>query len=295
MRSLHRITFTLEPRPPFTPTHPKPKHKCRTLLPALSQPAQTAGSRLSRHVSKRRDKLLLGMSTVAEVEDDVKAAFALTRASRAALKVSAEEVRDRDTHTLSGSRQLQAVAVPNPGCNPRASATTTHPGQGSQGRTTRCAVVSPSVDMQTLGIRRGVLSKHGCGKGGAWRWGRDERNCLLLHVSCTTCQQRRRSWGHLFPGSARITGLRCSKLAVSLVPAKLCEGRWPLSVSSPVLTCHRCRAQPLELKSVTTLASKMQKQGSPFMLDRSAQPSGWVWVGMLACVRAQPWFVTPGS
>ncbi|MEW5316011.1 MAG: hypothetical protein WDW38_007404 [Sanguina aurantia] len=58
----------------------------------LTAGVETAGSRLSRHVSKRRDKLLLGMSTVAEVEDDVKAAFALTRASRAALKVSAEEV-----------------------------------------------------------------------------------------------------------------------------------------------------------------------------------------------------------
>lgn len=150
---------------------------------------QTAGSRLSRHVSKRRDKLLLGMSTVAEVEDDVKAAFALTRASRAALKVSAEEVREgMATHTFG-------------------------------------AVVSQSVATQKhwrADRRMQHVSKHGCrGGGGGVLDMSTKRACVHWRMSAA---QHVRSGGQgerLLSGSALLKRLHCSTDGCRLVPAKM--------------------------------------------------------------------------
>lgn len=55
--------------------------------------AQTVSGKLSRHVMKKRDQLIQGINTVATVEDDMKAALATTRTSRAAMKQAAEEVQ----------------------------------------------------------------------------------------------------------------------------------------------------------------------------------------------------------
>lgn len=48
---------------------------------------QHVSGKLSRHVMTKRDQLLQGINTVASVDYDLKAAFAITKGGRASLKV----------------------------------------------------------------------------------------------------------------------------------------------------------------------------------------------------------------
>lgn len=53
---------------------------------------QKVSGKLARHVFKKRDQLLDGITTVTAVEDDLKAAFMIARSSRASLRQSGEEI-----------------------------------------------------------------------------------------------------------------------------------------------------------------------------------------------------------
>ncbi|GFR44590.1 hypothetical protein Agub_g5868 [Astrephomene gubernaculifera] len=77
------------------------------LVERLTQGVETVSGRLSRHVNKKRDVLLAGIDRVAEVEDDLKAAFMISRSSRATLKAAAEEV-GRNMRVVGQSRRKQS-------------------------------------------------------------------------------------------------------------------------------------------------------------------------------------------
>ena len=64
-------------------------------------------SKLSRHVVKKRNELLEGVNTVTVVEDDLKAAFQLTKGSRQSLRTAAEEVQ-RNMRVVGQTRRKQA-------------------------------------------------------------------------------------------------------------------------------------------------------------------------------------------
>ncbi|GLC36679.1 hypothetical protein PLESTB_000129400 [Pleodorina starrii] len=77
------------------------------LVERLTQGVETVSGRLSRHVNKKRDVLLAGIDRVAEVEDDLKAAFLISRSSRATLKAAAEEVQ-RNMRVVGQTRRKQS-------------------------------------------------------------------------------------------------------------------------------------------------------------------------------------------
>ncbi|GIL58297.1 hypothetical protein Vafri_13375 [Volvox africanus] len=77
------------------------------LVERLTQGVETVSGRLSRHVNKKRDVLLTGIDRVAEVEDDLKAAFLISRSSRATLKAAAEEVQ-RNMRVVGQTRRKQS-------------------------------------------------------------------------------------------------------------------------------------------------------------------------------------------
>eukprot|EP00195_Chlamydomonas_chlamydogama_P017399 CAMPEP_0202911778 /NCGR_PEP_ID=MMETSP1392-20130828/55880_1 /ASSEMBLY_ACC=CAM_ASM_000868 /TAXON_ID=225041 /ORGANISM="Chlamydomonas chlamydogama, Strain SAG 11-48b" /LENGTH=239 /DNA_ID=CAMNT_0049602407 /DNA_START=52 /DNA_END=768 /DNA_ORIENTATION=- len=58
----------------------------------LTVGVEKASGKLSRHVMKKRDQLIHGINTVASVEDDLRAAFMITRTSRSGLKQAGEEI-----------------------------------------------------------------------------------------------------------------------------------------------------------------------------------------------------------
>jgi hypothetical protein len=68
---------------------------------------QKATGKLARHVFRKRDQLLGGISAVADVEDDLKAAFMIARTSRASLKQSGEEIM-RNVRVAGQTRRKQA-------------------------------------------------------------------------------------------------------------------------------------------------------------------------------------------
>lgn len=68
--------------------------------------AQKATGKLARRVFVKRDQLLEGMSKVASVEDDLKAAFMIARTGRATLKQSGEEVM-RNLRVAGQTRRKQ--------------------------------------------------------------------------------------------------------------------------------------------------------------------------------------------
>ncbi|EFJ46296.1 hypothetical protein VOLCADRAFT_93432 [Volvox carteri f. nagariensis] len=77
------------------------------LVERLTQGVETVSGRLSRHVNKKRDVLLAGIDRVAEIEDDLKAAFLISRSSRATLKAAAEEVQ-RNMRVVGQTRRKQS-------------------------------------------------------------------------------------------------------------------------------------------------------------------------------------------
>ncbi|KAG2485571.1 hypothetical protein HYH03_015735 [Edaphochlamys debaryana] len=77
------------------------------LVERLTAGVETVSGRLSRHVNKKRDVLLAGIDRVAEVEDDLKAAFLISRSGRATLKAAAEEVT-RNIRVVGQTRRKQA-------------------------------------------------------------------------------------------------------------------------------------------------------------------------------------------
>ncbi|KAG2432824.1 hypothetical protein HXX76_008558 [Chlamydomonas incerta] len=77
------------------------------LVERLTLGVETVSGRLSRHVNKKRDVLLAGIDRVAEVEDDLKAAYHISRSSRASLKAAAEEVQ-RNMRVVGQTRRKQA-------------------------------------------------------------------------------------------------------------------------------------------------------------------------------------------
>ncbi|KXZ47615.1 hypothetical protein GPECTOR_34g774 [Gonium pectorale] len=77
------------------------------LVERLTQGVETVSGRLSRHVNKKRDVLLAGIDRVAEVEDDLKAAFMISRSSRSTLKAAAEEVQ-RNMRVVGQTRRKQS-------------------------------------------------------------------------------------------------------------------------------------------------------------------------------------------
>lgn len=55
---------------------------------------------------RKREQLLTGINNVASVEDDLKAAFMITRSSRASLKQSGEEIM-RNMRVVGQTRRKQ--------------------------------------------------------------------------------------------------------------------------------------------------------------------------------------------
>ncbi len=81
-------------------------HACHELISMPPAPPQKATGKLSRRVFTKRDQLLNGLSTVASVGDDLKAAFMIARTSRASLKQSGEEVM-RNVRVAGQTRRKQ--------------------------------------------------------------------------------------------------------------------------------------------------------------------------------------------
>ena len=84
----------------------KDHHPDRSLPPPPYWHTQKATGKLSRHVFRKREQLLTGINNVASVEDDLKAAFMITRSSRASLKQSGEEIM-RNMRVVGQTRRKQ--------------------------------------------------------------------------------------------------------------------------------------------------------------------------------------------
>eukprot|EP00879_Flechtneria_rotunda_P015646 GHRR01016368.1.p1 GENE.GHRR01016368.1~~GHRR01016368.1.p1 ORF type:complete len:341 (+),score=74.85 GHRR01016368.1:238-1260(+) len=77
------------------------------MVERLSAAVEVVGVRLAKHVVKNQDKLVAGITNVAEVEDDLRAAHVICQGSRAQLRMAADEVQ-RQIKVITCTRKKQA-------------------------------------------------------------------------------------------------------------------------------------------------------------------------------------------